>query len=393
METLNAILAALTDLRSATERSQRQAEAAQQDAAEVKLALVEMIAKDMVRHMDTKRGGGSASAPPLSPALLSLSKSHQLPSSLSSFNPLSSSSSVVAGKAAPGRLAQMEGTVLKENSGLLRMAREQAESIRKLHDNTVPPDPSFPSSSFSLGEPANARHSSGSGSGSGENGGGGGGGTRTDNQQPSKIRLLDFVGDDMRHHRRSDGPQTGLLLLSNFFEQQARGGLHQKKIKSMSEWMNGMVKAQQEALTAGNVQVALQTVKYIELMVDINTKYGWAACEQYWFDLQKEADRDRHSFERDDPWNARCWAAMIEKHPLLAGRPGSKATASTSTTGTPAATPKKKKEGTSSKFYCSHHGSNPTHASADCYYLSRKPGSSSSSSSGSALSSSGGGAK
>ena len=88
METLNAILAALTDLRGATERSQRQAEAAQQDAAEVKLALVEMIAKDMVRHMDTKRGGGSASAPPLSPALLSLSKSHQLPSSLSSFNPL-----------------------------------------------------------------------------------------------------------------------------------------------------------------------------------------------------------------------------------------------------------------------------------------------------------------
>ena len=151
----------------------------------------------------------------------------------------------------------------------------------------------------------------GGGSGFGSGGGdsaaaagmwGGGGNTREINRPPSKHKLLDFVGDDMRHRRPVDPSVNGLELLWTFFAQQAKGALYQKKIKSMTEWMTSMIKAQKEAVVAGKIVIALQISKYIELMVQINNSYGWAACEKYWFDLQTEVDRERHSMEDDDPW-------------------------------------------------------------------------------------------
>jgi hypothetical protein len=293
----------------------------------------------------------------------------------------------------------MEGTVLSENSGLLRMAREQSENIRKLHDHSVPSEPpplsfasppaSLPSSS-SFVDP-NPMHASthgarggGSGFGSGGGGGvaaagmwgvGGGGNTRELNRPPSKHMLLDFVGDDMRHRRPVDPSVNGLELLSTFFAQQAKSALYQKKIKSMSEWMTSMVKAQKEAIVAGKLDIALQISKHIELMVDINTRYGWPACEKYWFDLQTEVDRDRHSMEDDEPWNPRCWIAMTEKFPLLTtGRPTKAAATSGSTSSSSPSSAssgsddkaKKKKKG---QKYCEKHSWNGTHDTAGCHHL------------------------
>lgn len=62
-----------------------------------------------------------------------------------------------------------------------------------------------------------------------------------------------------------------------------------------------MVKAQKEAIVAGKLDIALQISKHIELMVDINIRYGWAACEKYWFDLQTEVDCGRWSMEQNEP--------------------------------------------------------------------------------------------
>jgi hypothetical protein len=385
------LLAAITGLREATELSQRTAQAAAQDAADVKHALVELL----------------SSRSPLfaqrSPLLTSSSRQQQQQISVatgatssSSSSSLSSSSSSSAGKATAGRLAMMEGTVLSENSGLLRMAREQSENIRKLHDPSVPSEPpplsfasppaSFPSSSFvdPYPKPASTSGARGGGSGFGGGSGGGvaeagmwgagGGNTREINRPPSKHTLLDFLGDDMRHRRPVDPSVTGLELLSTFFAQQAKGALYQKKIKSLSEWMSSMVKAQKEAAVSGKFGIALQITKHIEVMVDINNRYGWPACEKYWYDLQTEVDRERHSMENDDPWNARCWAAMIEKFPLLtasAGRPAKAATtaATSSSSSSASASSRDKNKKKKGQKYCEKHSWNATHDTAGCNHL------------------------
>ena len=106
------------------------------------------------------------------------------------------------------------------------------------------------------------------------------------NRPPSKYMLLDFVGDDMLHRRPVDPSVNGLELLSTFFAQQAKNPCRNRE--------NGDSN-QKEAIVAGKLDIALQISKHIELMVDINTRYGWPA---YWFDLQTEVDRERHSTER-----------------------------------------------------------------------------------------------
>lgn len=186
---------------------------------------------------------------------------------------------------------------------------------------------------------------------------------------PAQHPML-FLPPRMLHPLPTENPSSAESLLNAFLQERRTGDLIHKKIKSFEDWMKGMDDGMKRALAAGNMGAVLQSVKYITLMSNFNTTYGWAAADCYWYELQKEVDAGYHSLLVGSPWNARAFTTMTSNYQSLSGRPTqSTLPPSSSSSSSSSASPSSQPHSRSQDLECSHHGENSSHTTADCKFL------------------------
>ena len=253
-----------------------------------------------------------------------------------------------AGGKATSRHEQFLATALGDNRGMLMIAKEEAARLASLHDplvSTSPPLTTTIDSSSRLTPPVDRR------------------------TLPSEHPLL-HLPSRLIHQPISEQPSTAVDLLTSFLQERAKSSLDRKRIKSFTDWMEGMREALQAAIVKGNLSAVIQLNLYIELIVQFNTDYGWAAAEFYWYVLQKEVKAGFHSMATGSPWNARCFAAMTAQYPPLAGRHRSSTASSP-----PSSTSSSSRKPGRRDLECSYHGKHSSHTTAECKFLAgQKPG-------------------
>ena len=184
---------------------------------------------------------------------------------------------------------------------------------------------------------------------------------------PSQHPLL-FLPPRLLHPSPVDNPSSAESLLNAFLLERRSGDLVHKKIKTFDDWMRGMEDGMKQAIAAGNLDAVQQSIKYITLMSDFNSTYGWTAADCYWYELQKEVHAGYHSLLSGSPWNARSFSTMTSKYQPLSGRP--KQSASTSSTSSSSSSPSSSSATRRPRnLECEHHGKDSSHTTADCMFL------------------------
>ena len=259
------------------------------------------------------------------------------------FIPPSSSSSS-SGMSSTLRHQQLQAVMQGDNQGILSIAKAETQQLQHLHNPTVNSSPSSPP---------------------------------LHRLPPSQHPLL-FLPQRLLHPSPLDNPSSAESLLNAFLLERRSGDLVHKKIKSFDDWMRGMEDGIKQAISAGNMDSVQQSIKYITLMSDFNSTYGWAAADAYWYELQKEVHAGYHSLLMGSPWNARAFMTMTSKYQPLSGRPqhGTSSTSTSSSSSSSTSSPSSSSSSSSTRrvqnLECSHHGKHSSHTTADCKFLANQ---------------------